>query len=88
MLLQHYNYLNLSFQSLPVYAPYFNLFYNLLSHPTPPIMLLKFKFIFLSSSGSYSQGPTDYIKNKKNMQCHDRVLGNLFLYFGLKFSSL
>lgn len=56
MLLQHYNYLNLSFQPLPVYASYFNLLYNLLSHPTPSIMLLKFKFIFLSSSDSHSQG--------------------------------
>lgn len=55
MLLQHYNYLNQSFQALPVCAPYFNLFYNPLSHPTPSIMLLKFKFTFISSSGSHSQ---------------------------------
>ena len=41
MLLQHYNYLNLSFQPLPVSVPYFNLFYNLLSHPTPSIMFLQ-----------------------------------------------
>lgn len=66
MLLQHYNYLTLSFQPLPVYATYFNLFYNFLSYPTPSITLLKFKFIFLSSSGSHSQGLIEFIKNKKH----------------------
>lgn len=72
MLLQHYNYLNLSFQPLPVYAPYFNLFYNLLSHPIPSIMLLKFKFIFLPSSGSHSQGLMNYINIfKKNSYFSD-----------------